>query len=71
MKRRSDELTGKLHAEATARDAADKRIEDRLKEMAVGSFHLDVWGVLFVMLGIVAGTLSQEIAAALGAASCN
>ena len=70
VKRRSDELSSKLHAEATAREAADKKIEEQLKETAVGSFHLDVWGVEFFLLGIIVGTLSQEIAAAFGAASC-
>ena len=69
-KRRSDELSGKLNAEAGAREVADKEIREQLKETAIGSFHLDVWGVLFVMLGIVAGTASQEIAGWIGAGSC-
>ena len=70
VKRRSDELTGKLRAEATAREAADKEIKEQLRETAVGSIHLDVWGVLFVMLGIIAGTVSPEIAALVRAAWC-
>jgi hypothetical protein len=70
VNRRSDELSGKLNAEAGAREVADKEIKEQLKETAIGSFHLDVWGVLFVMLGIVAGTASQEIAGWIGAGSC-
>jgi hypothetical protein len=70
VKRRSDELSSKLRAEATAREAADKKIEEQLKETAVGSLHLDVWGVEFFILGTIAGTLSQEIAAVFGAAWC-
>ena len=70
VKRRTDELNRKLQAEATAREAADKTIKEQLKETAVGSFPLDVWGVLFVILGIIAGTGSQEIAALIGARSC-
>ena len=70
MKRRSDELTGKLSAEAAAREAADKEIKEQLKETAVGSAHLDVWGVVFVMSGIVAGAASPEIAAWVGGGSC-
>ena len=70
VKRRSNELTGKLRAEATAREAADKEIKEQLKETAVGSTHLDVWGVGCVMLGIIAGTTSQEIAAVFWAGSC-
>jgi hypothetical protein len=70
VKRRSDELTGKLRAEATAREAADKEIKEQLKETAVGSTHLDVWGVGCVMLGIIAGTTSPEIAAVFRAGSC-
>ncbi len=68
--RRSEELSNKLHAEVAAREANNKRIEEQLKETAVGSLHLDAWGVLFFILGIFAGTASPEIAAALGAASC-
>jgi hypothetical protein len=67
VKRRADELSNKLNAEATARDSGDKRIEEQLKETAVGSVHLDVWGVEFFLLGTIAGTLSQEIAALFGA----
>jgi hypothetical protein len=70
VRRRSDELTGKLQAEATTREAADKEIREQLKEAAVGSFHLDLWGVTFVLLGIVAGALSPEAAILLGAAGC-
>ena len=70
VKRRSDELSGKLNAEAGAREVADKGIREQLKETAIGSFHLDVWGVLFVMLGIVAGTASQEIAGWIGTVAC-
>jgi hypothetical protein len=68
MRRKMDELANKLNAEATGREAADKRIEERLKETAVGGIHLDVWGVSFVMLGIAAGTASSEIAAWIRAA---
>ncbi|HWY80808.1 MAG TPA: hypothetical protein VNY10_02510 [Roseiarcus sp.] len=70
VKRRSDELASKLHDEATAREAADKGIKEQLKETAVGSIHLDVWGVVFVVSGIVAGTASPEIAAWVGGGSC-
>ncbi len=70
IRRRGDELSNKLHAEAAAREVADKRIEEQLKETAVGSLHLDVWGVLFFILGIIAGTAFPEIAAVFGAASC-
>jgi hypothetical protein len=70
VKRRSDELTSKLHAETMAREAADKGIKEQLKETAVGSIHLDVWGVVFLVSGIVAGTASPEIAAWVGGGSC-
>ena len=68
MRREMDELSNKLNAEAAGREAADKRVEERLKETAVGGIHLDVWGVSFVMLGIAGGTASSEIAAWIGAA---
>ena len=66
LRAKNDDLCAKLDAEATARDAADKRIGEQMTETAVGSFHLDLWGVVFVLLGIVAGTLSHEIAGWLG-----
>ena len=70
VKRRSDELSGKLYAEATAREASDKNIEAQVKETAVGSLHLDFWGVEFLILGTIVGTISQEVAAMFGAAWC-
>ncbi len=70
IRRRGDELSNKLHAEVAAREASDKRIEEQLKETAVGSLHLDAWGVLFFIFGIIAGTASPEIAAVFGAVSC-
>ena len=70
LRRRTDELSSKLHAETAAREATDKRLEEQLKETAVGSLHLDLWGVLFFISGIIAGTASPEIAALLGTASC-
>jgi len=70
VKRRTDELSGKLQDELTAREAADKRIDEQLREEAVGSLHLDLWGVLFFILGIIAGTASPEIAAWIGAGLC-
>ena len=42
----------------------------QLKETAVGSLHLDAWGALFFIFGIIAGTASPEIAAVFGAVSC-
>ncbi len=70
IRRRGDELSNKLHAEVAAREASDKKIEEHLKETAVRSLHLDAWGVLFFIFGIIAGTASPEIAAVFGAASC-
>ena len=71
MRRRTDELSSNLDAETAAREAGDKRVEEQLMETAVGGLHLDYWGVVYFILGTVAGTASPEIAAALGAAPCN
>ena len=70
VKRQADDLSSKLTAETASREAGDKRIEEQVREAAVGSLHLDVWGVLFFLFGIIAGTASQEIAAWIGAGSC-
>jgi hypothetical protein len=71
VRRRTDESSSNLRAETAFREAGDKRVEEQLMETAVGGLHLDFWGVLFFILGIIAGTASPEIAAALGAAPCN
>jgi hypothetical protein len=60
----------KLQAEASTREASDKRVEGQLRETAVGTLPFDLWGVLFFVLGTIAGTASPEIAAALGTALC-
>jgi hypothetical protein len=70
MRQRGDELSNKLHAEVAAREASDKKIEEQLKETAVGSLHLDAWGVVFFVIGIIAGTVSPEIAGWVGSGSC-
>ena len=59
-KRRSDDLAGKLQAETTARSGADKKIEEQLKETAVGSFHLDLLGVASSYWGSLPGQLHQR-----------
>ena len=70
VKQRTDELSSDLRVEIVAREAGDKRVEEQLIENAVGGLHLDFWGVLFFTAGVIAGTASPEIAAALGATSC-
>src|SRR5579863_5830854 len=40
MRQRGDELSNKLHAEVAAREASDKKIEEQLKETAVGKSPL-------------------------------
>jgi hypothetical protein len=70
VKRQTDGLSTKLTAEAASREAGDKRIEGQVRAAAVGSLHLDAWGILFFLFGIIAGTASPEIAAWIGAGSC-
>jgi hypothetical protein len=62
LQRRTDGLSAKLQAEASAREAGDKKVEGELRETAVGTLHFDLWGVVFFISGTIAGTASPEIA---------
>lgn len=70
LRKRTDEFSSGLRTETAAREQGDRRTEEQLRRMAVGALHLDFWGVLYFLFGIVGGTASAEIATLLGAASC-
>jgi hypothetical protein len=71
MKKNRQELSDALNAEKAARESADTRHEDQLKEAVVGQVHLDFAGVLYFLLGIIAATASSEFAVWIGAAPCS
>jgi hypothetical protein len=70
LKKKTEELSTNLKIESIKREESDNKNEAQLKEAVVGAFHLDLWGVLYFVLGIVAGTASSEIASFLGVAPC-
>ena len=70
MKNIAREFSGRLESERAAREKADMRNDQQLKEAVVGRIHLDLAGVLYLVLGILAGTASLEFARLLGAAPC-
>ena len=70
VKKRIDDLSTKLTAETASREAGDKKTEEQVREATVGTLHLDAWGVIFFVVGIIAGTASPEIAVLIGGGSC-
>jgi hypothetical protein len=70
LTKKTDALSTNLKTESAAREEGDKKNEAQLKEAVVGALHLDLWGVFYFVLGIVAGTGSSEIASLLGATPC-
>jgi hypothetical protein len=70
LTQKTAELSTNLKIESTTRVESDKKLEEKLKEAVVGVLHLDLWGVLYFVLGIIAGTASSEIASFFGAAPC-
>jgi hypothetical protein len=51
-----------IQAERRAREAEHRLTAGKLEELAVGGLHLESVGVLWLLLGVIATSLSQEIA---------
>jgi len=66
LSNRADEISTTLATETAERKAADNRNEELVKEIAVGGLHIDLSGVLFFLIGTVAGGASGELCWLLG-----
>jgi hypothetical protein len=68
---RIDEIDEKhdkaIFSERRAREAADAKIEEQLRTVTTGDIHVEWLGVFWLLLGIVLGAASQNIAVMLGA----
>ncbi len=56
------QLESSLPTERSERVAADRAIEKKLEEVAVGGLHLETIGLAWLSLGIVLGTVPQQSA---------
>ena len=70
VKQDARDSSAALQAESAKREKADKKYEEQLREAVVGHLDLDYAGVLYFVLGTIAGTASGDISRLLGAATC-
>jgi|GEM_PF-876383 len=57
----SKELTLKIKEEIAERKAAHRSFEEQLERALIGDIHIDWWGVIFFIIGIILAGLSPEI----------
>lgn len=57
----SKELTLKIKEEIAERKAAHRNFEEQLERALIGDIHIDWWGVIFFIIGIILAGLSPEI----------
>ena len=50
-----------LQGESRQREAGDEQIRKQLEEAVAGGLHLELTGVLWIALGIILATASNEI----------
>ncbi len=50
-----------IEAEKLVRDASDKEIRDRLESFGAGNLHIEVVGIVWLIVGVVLATASQEV----------
>lgn len=59
-------LDSKLEAERREREASDRALGAKLESVGVGNLHLEGAGVFWLIVGIVLGTVPNEMAALVG-----
>lgn len=62
----SDELTLKITEEATERKAGHRAFEEQLEKAVIGGIHVEWWGVIFFIAGIILASASPELSGLLG-----
>lgn len=62
---RAQEIEDQLSEEQRAREAADERVNQRIEEASIGGLHLEVIGLVWLIVGILCASLPDEIAALL------
>lgn len=66
LRAQSDELTLKITEEVTQRTAEHKAFEEQLERAVIGGIHVEWWGVVFFIAGIILASASPELAGLLG-----
>ena len=57
----SKELALKINGEIAERKASHRSFEEQLKRALIGDIHIDWWGIIFFIIGIILASLSPEI----------
>ena len=60
-----DDLRNTLTQEAAARERAEKGLRLLIEDEATGGLHLEMMGLVWLLVGTVAGSLPAELAAIL------
>lgn len=66
LRAQSDELTLKITEEVTERQAGHRAFEEQLERAVIGGIHVEWWGVIFFIAGIILASASPELACLLG-----
>lgn len=62
LRAKLEELTLKITEEGTERKAGHRAFEEQLERAFIGDIHVDWWGVIFFIAGIILASLSPELA---------
>lgn len=66
LRKQWDELTLKITEEATERKAGHRAFEEQLETAVIGGIHIEWWGVVFFIFGIIFASASPELSGLLG-----
>jgi len=62
----SDELTLRITEEVTERKAGHRAFEEKLERAVIGGIHVEWWGIMFFIAGIILASASPELCGWLG-----
>ena len=66
LKAQSDEFALKLTEEVTQRQAGHSALEEQLESAVIGGIHVEWWGVILFIAGIILSSASPELAGLMG-----
>ncbi len=66
LRAQSDELTLKITEEVTERKEGHRAFEEQLERAVIGGIHVEWWGVIFFIAGIILASASPELSGLLG-----
>ena len=65
LEERAEDLEEQIEDEETVREKADERLRDTIEEVSIGGLHLEMVGLVWLVVGIMCASLPQELAAVL------